>query len=138
MSYLIDTNVISEIIKKKPKQSVIKWFDSIPNNELYLSVITFGEIRKGIETIEDPQKKETLRVWLEHELPSWFDNRIISITKEISDRWGRLHAEIRRPIPAIDSLLAATALHLDLAIVTRNIKDFNYSALEIINPWDLK
>lgn len=138
MSYLIDTNVISELVKMKPKKSVIKWFDSVPNDELYLSVITLGEIRKGIETVKDSHKKEKLRVWLEHELPSWFGDRIIPITKEVSDRWGRLHAEIHRPIPAIDSLIAATALHFDLALVTRNIKDFNYSAIEIINPWDLK
>lgn len=137
MTYLIDTNVISELVKVKPKKSVVQWFDSVPSTSLYLSVITLGEIRKGVETVTDPHKKEKLRIWLEHELPAWFSNRILPITEEVSDRWGRLHAETRKSIPAVDSLIAATALHFDLAIVTRNVKDFAYSAIEVINPWEL-
>lgn len=137
MSYLIDTNVISELLKTKPKQSVLNWFNKIPDEEMFLSVITLGEIRKGVECVADTKRKEKLRLWLEHELPAWFHQRILPITIEVSDRWGRLTNEVKRPLPAIDSLIAATALHFDLALVTRNTKDFNYSALEIINPWEL-
>lgn len=137
MSYLIDTNIVSELVKPKPKQTVLKWFENIPDDRIFLSVITIGEICKGVELIKDPRKKEKLRLWLEHEIPNWFHQQILPITSEVSDRWGRLNAEIKRPIPAIDSLIAATALHFDLALVTRNTKNFNYSALEIINPWGL-
>ncbi len=137
MSYLIDTNILSELTKEKPNQSVIKWFKSIPDDEIYISVLTLGEIRKGIETVKNARKKEKLRAWLEHELPDWFGENILSINKEVADRWGRLLAELNRSLPAIDSLIAATALHYDFALVTRNTKDFDYPALEIINPWKL-
>ncbi len=135
MSYLVNTNILSELAKEKPNQSVIKWFKFIPDDEIYMSALTLGEIRKGIETIKDLRKKEKLRIWLEHELPDWFGDNILPINKSISDRWGRLLAEINRSLPAIDSLIAATALHYDFALVTRNTKDFDYPALEIINPW---
>lgn len=136
MSYLLDTNVISELVKAKPSVQVIKWFDAVPNEALYLSVLTLGEIRKGVEMIPEEQRKEKLRIWLEIELPQWFGERVLPISKEISDRWGRLQAEMKKPIPAIDSLIAATALYHDLRIVTRNKKDFNYSGIQVISPLD--
>lgn len=135
MSYLIDTNVISELVKKNPDNNVILWFESIPNDKIYISVITLGEIRKGVDQITQAHKKEKLRVWLEHQLPDWFQDRILPIDSSVADRWGRLVAQARRPLPAIDSLIAATALHFDLSLVTRNESDFKYAGLEIINPW---
>ena len=107
----------------------------MPNESLYLSVLTFGEIRKGVEGIKDNKHKEKLRLWLEIELLAWFNDRIKPIDIQVVDRWGRLQAEIKRPVPVIDSLLAATALHFDFALVTRNNKDFAYPSLEVINPW---
>src|SRR5688572_26773459 len=135
MSYLIDTNVISEMVKKEANKKVMEWIKAVPSESLYLSVISLGEIRKGIEKITDSRKKEKLRIWLEHELPAWFGHRILNIDKHVMERWGKLHAEAKRSIPAIDSLIAATALHHDLAIVTRNAIDFNFPGLEVINPW---
>lgn len=136
MSYLIDTNVISEVFKKTPDTQVLKWFESIPSSSLYLSVITFGEIRKGIEKLDYTEKKITLLAWLEHELPAWFEERVLTINIEVADRWGYLLSTANKPIPAIDSLIAATALTHNLKLVTRNIKDFiNIPGLETINPW---
>ncbi|OGT30290.1 MAG: recombinase [Gammaproteobacteria bacterium RIFCSPHIGHO2_12_FULL_35_23] len=135
MSYLMDTNVLSELIKPKANKKVLDWVESIPNESLYISVLTLGEIRKGLEKVSDIRRKERLRVWLEHELPAWFNDRIKPIDIQVVDRWGRLQAEIKRPVPVIDSLLAATALHFDFALVTRNNKDFAYPSLEVINPW---
>lgn len=138
MSYLINTNVVSEIVKTKPDKKVINWFNSIPNEGLFLSVLTLGEIRKGIEKINDEKKQNRLRLWLEYDLPAWFNERILPINLPVVDRWGRLQAKINRPIPAIDSLIAATALHHDLCLVTRNVIDFDYlPALEIVNPWSI-
>lgn len=136
MSYLIDTNVISELVKPKPDKNVITWFDSIPGEDIYLSVLTLGEIRKGIEKVSDKSRKEKLRIWLEHELPGWFGDRILSIDKQIVDCWGRIQAHTRHSLPAIDSLIAATAISFNLALVTRNVADFKFETLEVINPWN--
>lgn len=137
MNYLLDTNVISELVSAKPNANVIKWMNNIPSHAFFLSVLSMGEIRKGIEKITDHKRKQKIVVWFEHELPRTFHNRILPITLDIADRWGRLLHQAKRPLPAIDSLLAATALHHDMALVTRNIKDFCDSpGLEIINPWE--
>jgi hypothetical protein len=135
MSYLLDTNVLSETIRRKPNRSVISWLDQIPGEALFVSVLTLGEIRKGIELLGDRKRREKLRLWLEHDLHAWFEERILSIDFAVADRWGRLLAEAQRPLPAIDSLLAATALHHDLRLVTRNAGDFKYPGLVVINPW---
>jgi predicted nucleic acid-binding protein len=137
MTYLLDTNVVSELVRSKPNSHVIKWFESIPNDALHLSVLSLGEIRKGIEGIKETERKEKLRLWLEIDLPTWFGNRILTIDKLVVDRWGRLQHEAKRPIPAIDSLIAATALHYDLRLVTRNERDFQFFSLQVINPWEI-
>ena len=135
MSYLLDTNVISETIRRRQDKLVIGWLEQIPAEALFLSVLTLGEIRKGIERLTDKKRREKLRLWLEHELPAWFEGRVLPIDLAVADRWGRLLAETGRPVPTIDSLLAATALHYELRLVTRNARDFAYPGLEVINPW---
>ena len=135
MSYLLDTNIISEFSKPKPNNKVLNWLTRIPAHDIYLSVLTLGELRKGVEQVSEPQKKEKLRIWLEHEVPHLFGPRILFIDKQVVDRWGRLLAEMQRSLPAINSLIAATALHFDLCLVTRNTTDFDYPSLEVINPW---
>ena len=138
MNYLIDTNVVSELKKPKPDINVIDWFAAIPDESLYLSVLRLGEIRKGIGKVEDTAKKEKLRIWLEHELPAWFDQRILEIDSSVADRWGRLLAQHKKTLPAIDSLIAATALHFDLCLVTRNTSDFDDVVdLQTVNPWNV-
>ena len=135
MSYLLDTNVISELVRPKPTKVVIDWFENIPSEALHISVLTLGEIRKGVEHMPDGVRREKLRLWLEHDLVDWFGDRILPVDLPIADRWGRLLASVGRPVPSIDSLLAATALHHELRLVTRNRKDFDYPGLEVINPW---
>jgi len=135
MSYLLDTNVISELVRPKPAKAVLAWFDNIPSEALHISVLTLGEIRRGVENLPDGARREKLRLWLEHDLADWFDTRILPVDTAVADRWGRLLALVGRPVPSIDSLLAATALHHELRIVTRNQKDFDYPGLEVVNPW---
>ena len=135
MSYLLDTNILSETVRRNPNKSVITWLDQLPGEVLYVSVLTLGEIRKGIETLADGKRREKLRLWLEHELPEWFVGRVLPVDLAVADRWGRLLAEIARPVPTTDSLLAATALHHELRLVTRNSGDFEYPGLEVINPF---
>ncbi len=135
MSYLLDTNVVSETIRHNPNKALIAWLDQIPGEELFISVLTLGEIRKGFEALTDRKRREKLRVWLDHELVRWFEGRVLPVDILVADRWGRLLAEVGRSVPTIDSLLAATALHHDLTLVTRNAKDFEYPGLEVINPY---
>jgi toxin FitB len=134
--YLLDTNVISEPLKKKPNPGVINWLSEVPMHQMALSVITLGEIRKGIESITDDIKKTRLIQWLEIDLIEKFENRLIPIDARVSDKWGYICAKSKQTLPAIDGLLAASALVHNLKIVTRNVKDFNWiPGLEIFNPW---
>ncbi len=135
MSYLLDTNIVSETVRRNPNKAVIAWLDQIPGEALFVSVLTLGEIRRGIEALSEKRRREKLRLWLEHELPAWFEGRVLAVDLSVADRWGRLLAEVGRPVPTIDSLLAATALHHELRLVTRNAGDFNYPGLQVVNPF---
>jgi len=134
-NYLLDTNVISELKRPQPAPQVLAWFTQVPDTNLYLSVLTLGEIRKGVEKLATSKRKEQLLIWLELDLPNWLGCRLLPVDAEVADRWGRLQAEMNRPLPAIDSLLMATALHHQLCLVTRNLRDFVYPGLEVVNPW---
>ena len=135
MSYLVDTNVLSELRRKAPDSGVVDWFSRRPASMLYLSVLTLGEIRRGVESVADVERRLGLIDWLEMALPAFFTGRILAIDAQVADRWGRLVAAVGRPIPAIEGLLAATALRHDLAIVTRNVRDFSDCGVQVINPW---
>jgi toxin FitB len=134
--YLLDTNIISETIKKSPNPKVITWLSSIDSQKLFLSVLTLGEIRKGVEKLEDQTKKQKITQWLEINLVAGFYGRIINIDATISDKWGYISS--LKNISAIDALIAASALVHNHKLVTRNIKDFEEIAgLELINPWEI-
>lgn len=136
MSYLLDTNVLSELVRTKPAAAVLRWFADVPNEALFVSVLSLGEIRKGIERAPDHARREKLRVWLEHELPDWLGRRLLPVDAATADAWGRLYAaQPNRSPPVIDALLAATALTHHLRLVTRNVQDFDYPGLEVVNPW---
>jgi predicted nucleic acid-binding protein len=135
VSYLVDTNVISELTRPKPAAPVEAWFEDVADEALHLSVITVGELRRGVEKLPAGKRKEKLRYWLEHDLPAWFGERLLPIDTEVADTWGRLQASSERTLPAIDSLLAATALHHHLRLVARNTADFAIDGLETVNPW---
>ena len=136
MSYLLDTNVISETIKSKPSKNLYEWLEKIPEENLFISVLTLGEIRRGVELLDNIKKKSTLIVWLEKDLRNRFGDRILKIDNIITDRWGYLCAYSAKTLPVIDSLIAATALTHNLKLVTRNTKDFSeVQDLELINPF---
>lgn len=136
MSYLLDASVLSELVRPRPSRRVLDWFRGIPGEALHLSVLTVGEIRSGVERLGPGARKEKLRVWLETDLVEWFEDRILPVDAAVADRWGRLLADVGRSVPAVGSLLAATALHHDLRLVTRNAKDFAYPGLEVVDPWE--
>lgn len=138
MSYLIDTCCISELVKKKPNPNVVKWFADQDELSMFLSVITFGELRKGIEKLPDSKKKKELNRWVKEDLKQRFKNRILNINLDEANKWGEILATAEKngkPLPAIDSFIAATALVHDFSIVTRNTQDMEGSGVEVINPW---
>ena len=135
MSYLIDTNVLSELRRKTPDAGVLDWFARRPPVTLNLSVLTLGEIRKGIQALADLARRQALTDWLETDLPLFFIGRILNVDAAVADRWGRLLAAAGRPLPAVDSLLAATALAHDLVLVTRNTKVYAGTPVQLFNPW---
>lgn len=135
MNFLIDTNVLSELRRPQPQPSVVSWFESHSRRSLYLSVLTLGEIRKGISKLSAGPRRDALDSWLAQDLPMYFSGRILSVDAETADRWGQLCASVQRPLPAIDGLLAATALQHTMALVTRNTRDFEGLGLTVINPW---
>lgn len=136
--FLLDTNVISELIKPKPEPKVIHWVHATDESLLHLSVLTVGEIRKGIFLLPRGNKRALLESWLGNDLIIRFADRILEISREIAERWGIISAVAAtagRSIPVIDGLAAATALHHNLTLVTRNIKDVQISGLSLFNPW---
>ena len=135
MSFLIDTCALSELTRKDPAPLVTEWFDGTPAESLHVSVLSFGEIRRGVERLPDSRRRSRISAWLENELPAWFENRVLPIDGSIADEWGRLTARLKNPLPAIDGLIAATALCRRLTVVTRNESDFAPAGVAILNPW---
>jgi hypothetical protein len=136
VKYLLDTDVIAELVRPKPDARVLGWFHEVPEASLYLSVLSLGELRSGVGRLKPRARRERLRVWLERDLPERFEERLLPVTAAVADRWGRLIADAGRPLAAVDSLLAATALTHGLRMVTRNLKDFRFGGLEAVSPWE--
>jgi len=138
IGFLLDTNCISELLRPKPEPRVVEWIETVDESILYLSVLTLGEIRKGLTGQPQGKRKTRIESWLEVELRARFAGRIVPIDTAIADRWGLISTEAKRRgkvLPVIDGLLAATALHLNLTVVTRNANDFEASQVQVLNPW---
>jgi predicted nucleic acid-binding protein len=138
VSYLLDTNCISEPTREKPEPRVLSWLDAVDESQLYLSVLTLGEIRKGASALPDSRRRSHLEIWLERQVKVRFSGRILPISDDIAERWGWLAAQAKmkgRSLPVIDGLLAATALQHNLVLVSRNVTDFLSTSVPVLNPW---
>jgi len=136
--YLLDTNCLSELVRLKPEPRVVHWMDSADEATLYLSVLTLGEIRKGLAALPESTRRTRLEAWLAVDLQARFAGRIVPVDAAIADRWGSIAAQAKRrgqALPVIDGLLAATALQNNLIVVTRNASDFQQSLVQVFNPW---
>ena len=136
--FLLDTNCISELIKPRPEPRVVEWLESTDEGLLYLSVLTLGEIRKGVALLAQGKRRTRLETWLEVDLRARFADRILAIEVAVADRWGVLASEAKRigkPLSIIDGLLAATALEHNLTVVSRNDADFANAPVTVLNPW---
>ena len=139
MRFLLDTCVISELVARQPDPGVVKWVDSTDETKLFLSSITIGEIKKGIEKLDATNRQRALSEWVEGELLVRFKDKVLPIDTAVMLVWGKLVADLEKqgkPMPAIDSLLAATALQAGLGLVTRNEDDFAHCGVTVINPWE--
>lgn len=138
MKYLLDTCVISELIRPKPDHNVISWMQEQSENDLYLSVLTFGEIEKGIKKATNLTRKKNLQLWVENDLKKRFEGRIIPIDLDVSIKWGDIQGAaelIGKSMPTIDGLIAVSGLTHNCVVVTRNSSDMVQSSVELINPW---
>lgn len=138
MKFLLDTCVISELIKQDPSKKVMEWISKEDEENFFISVLTLGEIYKGIEKLADSKRKVLLKNWIEKDLKERFWNKIIDIDAKVASTWGKIQGiseKTGRAMPAIDSLIAATGIAYDLTVITRNTKDMNASGVMLLNPW---
>lgn len=138
MSFLLDTNVVSEWVKPKPNSGVVTWLANADEDRVFLSVVTLTELRYGIERLAPGARRRQLEDWLQSELPLRFEGRILPVDETVADASGRLAARSEsagRPIEAIDAFLAATAEVHRLTLVTRNQSDFRAVLKNTLNPW---
>jgi toxin FitB len=137
--YLVDTNIPSELTREKPDARVATFLRNADKGSVFLSVMTIGEICKGIAALPVSQRRTALQGWLDIDVRSWFAGRILPVTEAIAERWGHLAASAKQQglaLAVVDGVIAATALHHDLTLVTRNVKDFAGLSIEPFNPWD--
>ena len=138
MNYLLDTNVVSELMKPTPSPQVWTWLDTMPDWQLFISSLTIGELQRGIEQLPQSARRTRYEHWFEESILERYADRILAIDTAIMLRWGALVASLLssgRTLPAFDSILAATALTHDLRLVTRNTRDFAGTGVQLINPW---
>lgn len=136
--FLLDTNIISELVKPKPETNVTTWIEDTDESLLYLSVLTLGEIRRGLAALPQSRRRAALEAWLDKDLLARFEDRILVIDQEVADRWGLLTAAARNRgivLPVIDGLLAATALEHNLTLVTRDTGQIPSMGVAVFNPW---
>jgi predicted nucleic acid-binding protein len=137
--FLLDTNIPSEMTRPRPQPSVIGWLDDADDGQLYFSVVSLGEILKGVTLVSESKRRRQLQEWLDETLRPWFEGRILPVNQPIAERWGVLAGQCQmkgRPLKVGDGLIAATALEHDLTVVTWNVKDFASLGVTVFNPWD--
>jgi len=138
LNYLLDTNVISEWVKPRPEPNVVEWLADADDDRMSLSVITFAEIRLGVEQLPTGRRRDALKAWLEDELPMRFEGRILTVDVAVADAWGTIMArsgEMGISLGVMDAFFAATAQAHNLTLVTRNTKHFDSVGIALLNPW---
>jgi len=138
VSFLLDTNVLSEITRSRPDAAVLDWLHRVDEDAAFVSVATFAELRYGVERLPTGRRRDSFARWLERDLLPRFAGRVIAIDLDLADGWGKIMARAARagrPLAAMDAWLAATAMHHGLVLVTRNVADFAATGVRCIDPW---
>ena len=136
--FLFDTNVPSELVRPRPEPKVEAWVAAQDLDRLFISSVSFGEIRKGIILLPPGKRREQLEAWIETDLSILFSGRVLSVTRSVAERWGVLEGQRQlagKPLNVPDGQIAATALEHGLTLVTRNVKDFDQLGVAVLNPW---
>lgn len=139
MSFLLDTNVVSEWVKARPDSNVIAWLADVSEDDVFMSVISFAELRRGVELLPAGQRRDDLGRWVADDLTERFSGRILPVDRSVADRWGRVVARSQRSgraLSAMDAFFAATAESHDLTLATRNVRDFEGLGVSLLNPWE--
>jgi toxin FitB len=139
VNFLLDTNVLSEVQRPAPEKKVLGWLDAVDEDRVYISVASIAELRRGIASMDEGRRRNSLATWLANELPARFAERMLPIDHAVAERWGELMAQSRRSgiaLSVMDGFFAATALARDLTLVTRNVGDFAAFGVALRNPWD--
>jgi hypothetical protein len=139
VNYLVDTCVLSELMKRHPEQKVADWIEACPEDALHVSVLTLGEIQKGIAKLADPQNKHRLQTWLDSDLKERFSGRILPVDEAVALAWGQILGECSSrgiAIQTVDGLLGATAVVHNLVVVTRDTGDIGKTGARLLNPWE--
>ena len=138
MTFLLDTNVVSEWVKPRPEFRVVKWLAEVDEDRVFISVVTLGELRYGVERLPSSTRKQRLDDWIRHELPVRFEGRVLAVDASVADAWGKIVArreEAGKRIAAMDALIAATAEAHEMTLVTRNTADFESAVKLLFDPW---
>ena len=138
MNYLLDTCAVSELVKKRPEQKVVRWINACSEDALFLSALTLGEIQKGISKLPDTARRLTIQEWLDSDLKARFTERILPVSLEVALTWGLIEGESAvkgRPLPTIDALIGATAITYNLTVVTRNVQDIKATGARTLDLW---
>ena len=139
MSYLLDTNVVSEWVKPIPAETVVAWLAEVDEDQVFMSVISFAELRRGVELLDDGRRRRRLERWLAEELTERFHGRVLSVDLPVAESWGRITARAARTgraVGSMDAFFAATAEAYDLTLATRNVRDFDGLGIALVNPWE--
>ena len=138
MSFLLDTNVVSEWVRPQPDRNVISWLAEVDEDRVFISVLAFAEIRRGVEMLPAGRRRDRLATWLAEELPTRFEGRIIDIDPHVAETWGAVMArgqKIGLTLGGMDAFVAATAEAHGLTLATRNLKDFQDLGISLLDPW---
>lgn len=138
VAYLLDTNVVSEWVARRPDPAVVRWLDEVDEDDVFLSVVTIGELREGVDRLDSGRRRDLLDVWLSVDLPERFGGRLLPIDAAVAALWGAMRASegrAGRTLPVADAFIVATAARHELAIVSRNVRDVSGLGVEVFNPW---
>ena len=138
MSFLLDTNVVSEWVRPRPDENVVAWLAAVDEEQVFMSVVSFAELRRGVDLLADGRRRERLEHWIVDDLATRFDGRVLDVDRRVADSWGRIMARTRRAgrsLAAMDAFFAATAACYELTLVTRNTRDFDSAGIALHDPW---
>lgn len=139
MSFLLDTNVVSEWVRPRPEPDVVAWLEAVDEDEVFMSVVSFAELRRGVELLAPGRRRNQLSNWITDDLVARFHDRILDVDRRVADAWGRMMARSQRTgqaLGSMDAFFAATAECHGMTLVTRNVRDFDGLALSLHNPWE--